>query len=119
MRFAGARNYLRIYKFVDNNLFDSVRIFPYNEVSLIDLSKDMEATLTVKGQITLPKAVRDALHLKTGDRVLFEEVEEGAYIITPLTTDVQALKGCISYQGPVKTLEEMETAISENAGNLS
>lgn len=79
----------------------------------------MEATITVKGQITLPKALRDAMHLKTGDRVLFEELEGGAYIITPITTDVQALKGCVSYHGPAKTLEEMETAISENAGKLS
>jgi antitoxin PrlF len=79
----------------------------------------MEATITVKGQITLPKALRDAMHLKTGDRVLFEELEGGTYIITPITTDVQALKGCVSYQGPAKTLEEMEAAISENAGKLS
>jgi AbrB family looped-hinge helix DNA binding protein len=79
----------------------------------------MEATITVKGQITLPKALREAMHLKTGDRVLFEELDGGAYIITPITTDVQALKGCVSYQGPAKTLHEMEAAISANAGNLS
>ncbi len=78
----------------------------------------MEATITVKGQITLPKALRNALHLKTGDRVLFEESEGGAYIITPLTTGAQTLKGSISYQGAAKTLEEMEAAISQNAGNL-
>ena len=79
----------------------------------------MEATITAKGQITLPKPLRDALHLKTGDRVLFEELEGGSYALTPITTDVQALKGCVSYHGPVKTLEEMEDAIAENAGRLS
>jgi len=79
----------------------------------------MEATLTVKGQITLPKALRDALHLKTGDRVLFEELESGAYIITPLTTDVQTLKGCVSYRGSAKTVQEMDAAISANAGDAS
>jgi AbrB family looped-hinge helix DNA binding protein len=79
----------------------------------------MEATLTVKGQITLPKAVRNALHLKTGDRVLFEELEGGAYIITPITTDVLALKGCVSYEGSAKTLQEMEAAIATNAGDLA
>lgn len=79
----------------------------------------MEATITAKGQITLPKPLREALHLKTGDRVFFEELENGAYVLTPLTTDVQALKGCVSYQGPVKTLEELEEAIAENAGRLS
>ena len=79
----------------------------------------MEATITVKGQITLPKALRDALHLKTGDRVFFEELEGGAYIITPITTDVQTLKGCVLYQGSTKTLQEMEAAISANGGGLS
>ncbi len=78
----------------------------------------MEATITAKGQITLPKPLRKALHLKTGDRVLFEEMEDGAYIITPITTDVQALKGCVSYQGAPKTLHEMEEAIAENAGRM-
>lgn len=74
----------------------------------------MEATLTTKGQITLPKALRDALHLKTGDMVLFEELEDGAYVIKPRTMDVRSLKGCVSYRGSVKTLQEMETAISIN-----
>jgi antitoxin PrlF len=79
----------------------------------------MESTLTTKGQITLPKVLRDALHLKTGDRVLFEELGEGTYIIKPRTTDVRALKGSVSYQGAAKTLQEMEAAIAANIGNLS
>ncbi len=79
----------------------------------------MEATLTAKGQITLPKPLREALHLKTGDRVLFEALENGAYLITPITTNVQALKGCVSYQGAPKTLQEMEDAIAANARSLS
>ena len=32
---------------------------------------DVGATVTSKGQITLPKPVREALGLRTGDRVLF------------------------------------------------
>ena len=39
----------------------------------------MESTITAKGQVTLPKASRDALHLKAGDKVLFEERSDGAY----------------------------------------
>lgn len=75
----------------------------------------MEATITTKGQVTLPKALRDAMHLKIGDKVLFEEGLDGAYIIRPRTMDVQMLKGCISYVGEVKTLEQMDLAIAENA----
>jgi AbrB family looped-hinge helix DNA binding protein len=71
----------------------------------------MESTLTVKGQITLPKSLRDALHLKTGDKIFFEESGEGAFILRPRTVEVQMLKGCVAYKGAVKTLAEMEEAI--------
>lgn len=75
----------------------------------------MEVTLTTKGQITLPKSLRDALHLKTGDKIFFEEQDGGAYLLKARTTDVSVLKGCVAYEG-VKTLEDMEAAIVENAG---
>ena len=75
----------------------------------------MEATITTKGQVTLPKALRDAMRLKVGDKVLFEEGLDGAYIIRPRTVDVQMLKGCISYVGEAKTLEQMDLAIAQNA----
>jgi antitoxin PrlF len=41
---------------------------------------DVPATLTSKGQITLPKPVRDALGLKEGDRVLFRVLEGRAVL---------------------------------------
>ncbi len=76
----------------------------------------MESTITTKGQITLPKALRSALHLKSGDKIVFEELEEGGFVLKPKTLDVQALKGCVSYKGAPKSLEDMEQAISKNAG---
>jgi AbrB family looped-hinge helix DNA binding protein len=79
----------------------------------------MEATLTVKGQITLPKALRDALHLKTGDRILFEEGADGTYFLRPRTTAVHTLKGCVFYTGSPKTLQEMEQAIMAQAAGAS
>lgn len=77
----------------------------------------MEARVTIKGQITLPKALRDAMHLKTGDKVLFELLEDGTYVIKPRTTEVQSLKGCVNYQGTPKTLEDMNAAIEQEAGS--
>lgn len=77
----------------------------------------MEAKVTTKGQITLPKALRDAMHLKTGDKVLFELLENGTYVIKPRTTELKSLKGCVSYQGKAKTLEEMDAAIENEAGS--
>lgn len=41
---------------------------------------DVPATLTSKGQITLPKPVREALDLKEGDRVLFRVLEGRAVL---------------------------------------
>ena len=77
----------------------------------------MESTLTTKGQITLPKAVRTALHLKTGDKVIFEILEDGTYILKPKTVDVRVLKGLVSYTGKRKSLDDMQHAITANAGS--
>jgi AbrB family looped-hinge helix DNA binding protein len=71
------------------------------------------STLTSKGQITLPQAVRRALALETGDKVDFVEVE-GGYKLMPLRKDVRALKGRFAgrVERPV-SLEEMDEAIAE------
>lgn len=73
----------------------------------------MESTLTSKGQITLPKALRDDLHLKSGDRIAFERNDDGSYILRPKTISAASLKGFLKdyYKGPSKTLEEIEEAI--------
>lgn len=71
----------------------------------------MESTLTSKGQITLPKLLRDIWHLKAGDKILFEPTEEGGFLIKPRTTDVQSLKGFLSYKGKPVSVEGMDQAI--------
>ena len=75
----------------------------------------MESTLTTKGQITLPKALRVALHLKFGDKIVFEVLENGGYILKPKTRNVRVLKGCIAYKGKPKSIEDMQNAITEAA----
>lgn len=54
---------------------------------------DVPATVTSKGQITLPKAVRDALGLKTGDRVLFR-VHKGRAVLSKIP-DFLSLAGSV------------------------
>jgi AbrB family looped-hinge helix DNA binding protein len=44
---------------------------------------DVAATVTSKGQVTLPKPVRDALGLEAGDRVIFR-VHEGRAVLAKL-----------------------------------
>lgn len=71
------------------------------------------ATLTAKGQLTLPKAIRDLLKVNRGDRLEFLVNEDGIVTLFPVTADVTDLKGMIpSPQKPV-TVEEMNEAIAE------
>ncbi len=76
----------------------------------------METTLTSKGQITLPKAIRESLRLKMGDKIIFEENADGGYALRPKTLNVKSLKGSLKYSGSVRTVEEMQRAIENNAG---
>lgn len=73
------------------------------------------STLTSKGQITLPLAVRRALVLEAGDKVDFVAVP-GGYKLVSLRMDVRALKGRFagSVEQPV-SLDEMDQAIADAA----
>jgi len=53
------------------------------------------ATVTSKGQITLPKSVRDLLHIDTGDQVDFVFTEQGDVVVRPVSVDVVELKGLL------------------------
>lgn len=57
------------------------------------------ATMTTKGQITIPKSVRDALHLNPGDRVDFILGGEGMAILQPATLDIRDLRGILHRPG--------------------
>lgn len=76
----------------------------------------MEATVTSKGQITIPKAVRDALHLRAGDRLDFVVQADGAVRVLPVKGSVKALKGILPKPARPVSLEEMEQAIRLRAG---
>lgn len=64
--------------------------------------KELRSILAEKGQITIPKPVRDRLGLKPGT-VLSFSVEEGRIVITKeVTVDpIERVRGCLPYQGPV------------------
>ncbi len=69
------------------------------------------ATLTSKGQITIPKPVREALKLETGDRVEFLVAADGTVTIWPVIEDVTTLKGMLKKPSRRVTIEEMNQAI--------
>jgi antitoxin PrlF len=71
----------------------------------------MVSTTTSKGQITLPKAIRNKLNLKTGDKIEFATDEAGAVRIFPLKSSVRELKNMVPKPARAKTLGELEEAI--------
>ena len=73
----------------------------------------MESTLTIKGQTTIPKAIRDHLHLGPGDRIKFFVHPDGHVVILP-KIPASSLKGIVKARRRV-SLDEMETAIAEGA----
>jgi AbrB family looped-hinge helix DNA binding protein len=71
------------------------------------------ATVTSKGQVTLPQRVREALRIRPGDRIDFVLDEDGEVRLKAGEVDVSALRGLLRRPGrrPV-TLEAMEDAIA-------
>ena len=72
-----------------------------------------ESGVTAKGQITLPKAVREALGVQTGDRGRYI-VRDGEVRIRPVRP-MSRLFGVVKYDGPPVSLEDMERAIAAGA----
>lgn len=70
------------------------------------------ATLTSKGQITVPAAVREALGVGTGDRVEFVELSPGRYEFVAATRSVTALKGMFGKAPKKLSIEEMNAVIA-------
>jgi len=74
------------------------------------------ATITSKGQITIPVQVRNALGVSTGDRVEFVELKKGEFAIVALTRSLRELNGL--YKGRRRkpaSLAEMDAAIAKGA----
>jgi AbrB family looped-hinge helix DNA binding protein len=74
----------------------------------------MEATLSSKNQVTLPKQVREYLNLKAGDQFKFFLQPDGAVVILP-KTPISKLKGMLPKLDHVVTVEEMESALTKSA----
>ena len=74
------------------------------------------ATLTTKGQITIPKEVREHLGVDTGDRLSFVVQPDGTVIVQPLTRHVRELAGLLRRprQRSV-SIDRMDAAIARRA----
>ena len=73
------------------------------------------SALTTKGQVTIPKPVRDALGVHAGDRVSFLVRDDGVVELRPETVDLKDLYAMLKYRGEPVTVEEMDQGIAEAA----
>lgn len=70
------------------------------------------AKLTSKGQITVPKAIREYLKLHTGDQLQFIIDRTGRVVLTAQTVDVRELFGIVKRKSKRKaTIEDFDKAI--------
>lgn len=70
------------------------------------------ATMTSKGQVTIPAETRARLRLVPGSKLHFEQNENGETVLRTKTGDIRNLRGFIKYDGPPKTLEEIDAGIA-------
>lgn len=74
------------------------------------------ATISSKGRLVLPTEIRRRLHWDAGTKLVVEETPNGvllrkAGVFAP--TKIEDVFGCLKYNGPPKSLEEMDAAVGE------
>ena len=77
----------------------------------------MESAITVKGQATIPKAIREHLRLKPGDRVKFFVHPDGTVVLLP-KLPVSSLRGILTRPRRPVTIQRMREAMAEGAAGL-
>ena len=70
------------------------------------------ATMTTKGQVTIPKSVREALRLTSGDKLEFVITDKGELLLRPITKKVDDVFGCLHRPGiKPSSVEDMNAGI--------
>lgn len=78
--------------------------------------------LSSKGQVIIPKAMREALHWHAGTRLEVKDTAEGILLTpvqpqqeAPLHQGLAAIRSRIAYNGPIRSVEDMADAILKEA----
>ena len=71
--------------------------------------------ITSKGQITVPKAVRETLALKPGDRLAFSIHDDGTVTVEAETVELKTLRGVLRSGGRHVSLGQMQEAVEQAA----
>jgi antitoxin PrlF len=75
------------------------------------------AIISSKGQVTIPKSVRDRLGVDAGDRLEFVETADGTFTVVAATRDVKELKGIIPKPAKPVSIDDMNRAIVRLGGS--
>jgi antitoxin PrlF len=74
-----------------------------------------ESTISSKGQVTIPKAIRMRLHLKAGDRLRFVVEADGSVRLAAATRDVSTLREILPRPKRRATVDDMQSVIRRRA----
>ena len=74
-----------------------------------------ESTISSKGQVTIPKAIRTRMHLKVGDRLRFVVDADGSVRLAAATRDVSTLRDILPRPKHRATVDDMQSAIRRRA----
>jgi antitoxin PrlF len=74
-----------------------------------------ESTISSKGQVTIPKAIRTRMHLKVGDRLRFVVETDGSVRLSAATRDVSTLRDILPRPKRRATMDDMQSAIRRRA----
>ena len=79
----------------------------------------MESAITATGRMTIPKAIREHLGVKPGDRVKFFVHPDGTVVLLP-KKPLKSLRGMLkSRRARPASIEEMDEAVAEGAADLT
>jgi antitoxin PrlF len=74
-----------------------------------------ESTISSKGQVTIPKAIRMRMHLKAGDRLRFVVEADGSVRLAAATRDVSTLRDILPRPKRRATVDDMQSVIRRRA----
>ncbi len=73
----------------------------------------INSTISSKGQITIPKKIRDLLKVETSDKIFFIPQEDGKAILTCKHNPASLLFGMLKHRKPAEpiSIEKMDSTI--------
>lgn len=75
-------------------------------------------TLTAKGQVTVPRDIRERMGLKPGDKIVFALLTDGTLVVRPKTRNVTDLLGMLRKPGQaIVPIEAMQVDLSTDASS--